>query len=137
MKAANHKALARALIKAAGGLDAAAVVAEVSTSQLSRYQSPGYPDTMTAAVIAALEEHAGAPVYSGALAQAVAAGSAVCARDAAEEAVEALAQIQRAIRVALGDGRLDGGEREAIRRQVGAALTEVVELLKAVDGGGA
>ena len=135
MNMANHKALARSLIKAAGGLDAAALVAGISTSQLSRYCTPGHPDTMTAAVMAALEEHAGAPVYSGALAEAVTSGRPSSLRDGAEEAVEAAARTLGAIRTALADGRIDGAEREAIRRQVGGALREMLEVMTALDAG--
>lgn len=61
MTAALHwKAATRTAIAAAGGLDAAAALLGLSTTQLSRCQTPHHSDLLSTAHALALAEHTGA-----------------------------------------------------------------------------
>ncbi|NKE43403.1 hypothetical protein HB662_01340 [Roseomonas frigidaquae] len=63
------KALARTLIEAVGGLDAAAAATRVGKTQLGYYQSPHHDQFMPADVVARLELLAGDPILTAELAR--------------------------------------------------------------------
>mgnify|MGYP001809559024 FL=1 len=129
------KALARQLIKACGGLEEAASACGVGKSQLGRYQDPAEPSTMTAAVIADLEAYCGSAIYSGSLLAAMAREAVAPAvlRDEAEEAVEATAGLQAAIRLAMQDGTVSPRERDRLRASVSEALRQLGDVARLID----
>lgn len=66
---AAFKALARTLIDAVGGLDAAAAATRVGKSQLGNYQSPHHEQFMPVDVVARLELLGGEPLITAELAR--------------------------------------------------------------------
>lgn len=138
MNRRTHATLARMLIAACGGLEEAAGVCRIGRSQLSDCQSPHGAGFLPADVIADLEAHCGEPVVSRALARAVIAeapeaGEALV--DAACEAAEAVAALQREVRRALSDGALTPGERTALTREFHAAMRGLGDVGAALERG--
>lgn len=88
---------------------------------------------MPADVIADLEAYCGEKIYSTALFEAGPAhGEARDLRDEVCEAVEAVAALQREVRLATRDGRITHSERDLLRRSHAQAeneLRDVGELL--------
>lgn len=130
----------RALAKACGGLEAAAMETRVGDTQLQRYQSPHEPEAFAPVdVIADLEREAGRPVVTRALARLAghvlfplppAAGSGpwvVRLAAVAQEAGEALAGLGQAL---ADDGEITGDEarRLGLRRLCADAIEALAEV---------
>lgn len=112
----EHARLARELITACGGIDEAAANCRVSRSKLSDYQNVGVVLFMPADVMACLQTYCGKAIYSDALSQRIAEQNAACA-DLSELAcvvTESSADLQKAVRTALADGRLSNNELDVI-----------------------
>jgi hypothetical protein len=119
------KAATREAIRAAGGLDAAALLLQLSTTQLSRCQMPHHPDLLAASAalrLAELTGHRGfAEVFahlSGHRLEPIPAEP--CAPAARMKAGAALAseaaEVAHRIVAALGDGQISNAEAADIRR---------------------
>ncbi len=70
VEAAELKALVRALVKAFGGIEAAAIELGISAERVSQFQRPGCPDQMSILCICKLEAVLGRSIVTGALARA-------------------------------------------------------------------
>lgn len=121
-----HARLARRLVEACGGLMEAAEVCRIGKSQLGECQNPYGEQFMPADVIVDLEAHCGQAIYSRALFEA--RPEAIEARDLldeASEATEAVAVLQRHVRLATKSGVLTPAERDRLSKQHAQAETEL------------
>lgn len=108
-----HALRARILIEKCGGVTEAASACRWDAPRLSRAQTPGSGVTMPIDVVAELERYCGDPVYSRAMVEAITAPPAPAEDLKAEacEATEAVAELQREIRLATGDGQVTPREQ--------------------------
>ncbi|WP_304273198.1 hypothetical protein [Caulobacter segnis] len=108
MHAKRHALLARLLIEANGGLEKSADNCRLDKSQLQRFCDTRYRQWMPADVIDDLEAACGRKIYSLALAAAEPSTEAIDSLLVeACEFSEETAILQRAIRKAVEDGRID------------------------------
>lgn len=129
MHAKTHATLARLLIKACGGLEQAAENCRLEKSRLQEFQDPDTGAFMPADVMADLEGYAGEPIYSAAIAKE--RPSAPTPKGLLEEAMEtaeAGVDLQRLLRTALDDGRIDKAEDLKIEAQLLAIEEQVREV---------
>lgn len=131
----EHARLASDLIDACGGLSEASRACRVSEGVLSTYQNPNRPEcNMPADVMADLERHCGAAIYSSfirrTLGQAVEPG---CLRDLGCLLTEEGADFQAFIRRALADGRLSANEIDVARRELASAETVLIRCRASLD----
>lgn len=133
-----HARLARQLIEACGGLEEAMSVCRVGRSQLSDSQVPHGVAFLPADVIHDLEQHCGQTIYSRALYEARPAAIQVHdLREEVSEATEAVADLQREVRLATRDGVLTPNEQERLARKYAEAeaqLRDVGALINAGNG---
>lgn len=131
MNIRQHKASAKALIAACGGLDEASGACRVGRSSLSNYENVNESATMPADVIADLEAYCGEAVYSTRLASA--ADRPMASLDIQADAMkltEIGARMTRQIHEYMADHQLDESERRALS----PTLTTLRELLERLDG---
>ena len=131
MNRRQHATYARLLISRCGGLVEAAGLpsCRIGKSQLAECQSPELETYMPADVIVALEAHCGERIYSQAMFEA--SEDAVAARDLREEAgeaIEAVADLHKEVRLATRDGRLTPAERARLAKLQASAAREVAEV---------
>lgn len=143
------KAATRDLIKLTGGLERASSIASISTTQLSRWQSPHHADLITLSAALALEAECGVPLVTRAMAEST--GHRVVSADAEHGDVTSLLAVQATmmeaqgllageVARALADGRVTPTEAESIRRVAGVLEEGLTSLRAAVarvkaDGG--
>ncbi len=135
----QHAWLARRLIDACGGLNAAAAVCRPRRSRLSQCQNPSdEPDCVDAYLpadaIADLEAYCGEPIYSRALLESHPGHvDAQGLFTEACETTEAAAELQRTLRKALADPeRLSRRVREDIGRALAAVEHELHQVASEV-----
>ena len=133
------KTLARALIAAAGGLEAAACVTRVNRSRLAEYQDMTGPAFMPADVGAALEEVAGEPLLTRELARRAgyalvplgappgSDGLAVAMAEMGQEVGEAFAAHAAALR----DGQVSEAERARIFAEAQDVMLKALAVMQA------
>jgi hypothetical protein len=131
-----HKRVARALIEAVGGLEAAAEFCRLGKSQLSDCCNPNLATFLPIDVVADLEALVPAPIVTRALARA--AGGDFVAAPAAPAASgwhEALAAVARetghvteTLLAALADGAVCADEASDIRRLIAEARAQLAAL---------
>ena len=135
MTPALHKAWARQLIAAVGGVEAAGEVAGVSTGNASRWQTGAL--VMNAAQMAALQCAGQTSLYSDAVSALVANPSIPAEADplphAAHAAREAAA-LPALIMEAMADGRIDERERRLLLDTMAAARAELNRAERALCG---
>lgn len=126
------------LVKACGGLEAAAHLSRVKKSQLARYTDPGEADYhMPADVIRALELHCGVPHVTRFLAIEAGAVLIPLPRDGSRKAcMKHLAGIGRdsgklygAACDALADGTLSGADRARVRSEAMKTMSALAALI--------
>jgi len=106
--AKRHALLARLLIEANEGLERSADNCRLDKSQLQRFTDPRHRQFMPADVIVDLEAACGRPIYSSAMVQARPGADQVDdMMIEACELTEDVAVLQRAVRKAGEDGRID------------------------------
>lgn len=136
MTPALHKAWARQLIAAVGGVEAAGAVTGTCAATASRWQTGAL--VMNAAHISALQSAAQTTLYSDAL-TALVAPMAPASPDpmphAAHAAREAAA-LPALVIAAQADGRIDERERRALLDTIGAARAELDAAERALCGAG-
>ena len=112
----KHSALARALIKASGGLDEAARECRLAKSALGNAQNPNFEYYLPADVIVELEEYCGRSIYSQAMLDASPQieGDTDIIGDALAM-VSAVAKLVNHAHHAQQDGNLSGLEIDKIR----------------------
>ena len=128
VEAAELKALVRALVKAFGGIEAAAVELGISAERVSQFQRPGCPDQMSILCICKLEAVLGRSIVTGTLARAADCGAPDPVTDAVVGLVGASASALHAISDMDRDGQRDVGEIRQVQRATQEALHEA-ELL--------
>lgn len=137
LDARRHAFLARELIKACGGLVAAAAACRLSRSQLSSITDPKTTAFMPADVMADLEAYCGEPIYSRALVEARPAELQLKDfLDEACEASEAMVSLQAFIRLQLRQGRpnqLDEATRRELAHRLINLEREIRDVLAAGD----
>jgi hypothetical protein len=130
-------AATRDLVTACGGVERAAGLASVSTSQVSRWQSAQHEDTIPLLAALALEADSGLPLVTAAMAAAhgrtlTDAASGAAAASVAHvmaDVVGATGEVMARHSAAMADGRLTPAEAETLDRTVGA-LDRKVESLR-------
>lgn len=130
----RHAHCARLLIAACGGLVQAGEILGLKKSRMADFQDVTSAAYLNADQICRLEAAAGEPVYSLAMVQAVATARQI--EDILTEACEvseAGSDLQRTVRLAKADGRLDTRERREIRERSQALRRQLDELDAAVD----
>jgi hypothetical protein len=119
------KAATRDLVKACGGVERAGELANVSKSEVSRWQSAGGEDVISLPAALALEAECGMPFVTAAMADlhgrrlsdpegGEVSAAAVFARHA--ETVRAAAEVVAAGAIAQADGKLSPSEAEVLDR---------------------
>ena len=137
------KQATRDLVRACHGIVAAAEIAHVSKSEVSRWQSATDPDIITLPAALALEAECGAPLVTAAMARlhgralqgdAPADAGAIAAGHA--QMMQHAGRLMQDMAHALGDGRITPGEAGTLRRVSGdvqAALSDLCALLEAAQ----
>ncbi len=121
------KALWRQLVKAAGGVEAAAVELGIKHQRVSLLQSPTAPDMPTFAQIMCLEAVVGRAVITGAAARAVEGEADEKLKDAVVDAVKATAEALGAVHVMDADGERSEAEVRQVQAMTQRALVEAQE----------
>ena len=116
IEAAELKALVRALVKAFGGIEAAAAELGVSAERVSQFQRPSCPDQMSLLCICKLEAVIGRSIVTGAAARAADCGAPDPVTTAVVASVGSSASALRAIADMDSDGRRDAGEIRQVQR---------------------
>lgn len=131
MNIRQHKAAARALIAACGGLDEAAAVCRVGRTSLSNYENVNETATMPADIITELEAYCGGrSIYSARLyAAADRPEPSLDLQGDALRLTELGARMTRELHEYLADHHLD--ERE--RRALAPTITTLRQLLERLD----
>lgn len=133
----------RRLVKAAGGLEAAASVTRVGKSTLGRYQDPGSGDWMPVDVVADLESESGQRFVTEALARqsgclllplpAASAAAPEMAQRLARLGQE-IAEVFAASAAALADGRVEPAEAARMINEIDDAVRELAGLRSLLMG---
>lgn len=137
MNIRQHKAAAKALIAACGGLSEAPGACRVSRSSLSNYENVNEAATMPADVIADLESYCGEAVYSSRLA--AAADQPMASLDVQGDAMrltEIGARMTRQLHEYMADHQLDEHERRALAPTMTTLRTLLERLDSAVSSDG-
>lgn len=121
------KALWRQLVKAAGGVEAAAVELGIKHQRVSLLQSPTASDMPTFAQIMCLEAVVGRAIITGAAARAVEGEADEKLKDAVVDAVKATAEALGAVHVMDADGERTEAEVRQVQAITQRALAEAQE----------
>lgn len=121
------KALWRQLVKAAGGVEAAAVELGIKHQRVSLLQSPTATDMPTFAQIMCLEAVVGRAIITGAAARAVEGEADEKLKDAVVDAVKATAEALGAVHVMDADGERTEAEVRQVQAITQRALAEAQE----------
>lgn len=122
------KALVRLLIKAVGGVEAAAIILDKSTGRIGQLQDVNLPDQMTALQISQLEAVAGRAIVTGAIARAAeGAGADEAIGLAGVQTVCSSAQLLQRIHDMDADGQRTEAEKRAVRTAAQENLREAQE----------
>lgn len=141
MNVRQHAFLARALQDACGGPDRCLELLEATPFKTSRtrlYETrdPGAGRTMTAGAIAFLEDLQGWRLYSATLARHKAPPSAdECALSEALEGNEAMAIVQRKVRLAAADGVFTETEKRDIEPELQRVEAHIAGIRRGMDAG--
>jgi hypothetical protein len=111
----EFKALVRQLVKAVGGVEAAAAELGVSHQRISQLQSVNHDDQMTFLQVQALEAVAGRAIVTGAAARAIEGEGFNCVNAAAVEVVATSAAALRLVHDMDADGARDTAEIRAVQ----------------------
>ena len=114
--AKRHAMLARLLIEACDGLEAAADACRLKTSQLQRFCDTRHKQFMPADVIDDLESKCGRRIYSSALFDGRSTDEGEDLVVEACELSEITLSLQRIARLAKADGRIDAREQNTLGR---------------------
>jgi hypothetical protein len=144
---ARVKSMTRALVERVGGIEAAAMFTRVGRSHIARYYEPHGLEFMPADVVADLEDVAGAPILTRALADLAgyvlfpkppSVADARWARELGRLAAETGDVMKRLGDSLADDGRISAAEAARIRKEVGEAMAELAvidaTLLEIEDG---
>lgn len=118
------KALFRQLVKAAGGVEAAAVELGVKHQRVSLLQSPSAPDMPSFRQIMTLEAVVGRAIVTGAAARAIEGEEDEALTAAVVEAVQASADALGAVHAMEADGVRTPEEVRAVQAKTQRALAE-------------
>lgn len=118
------KALFRQLVKAAGGVEAAAVELSIKHQRVSLLQTPTAPDMPSFAQIMCLEAVVGRPIITGAAARAIAGEEDEALTSAVVEAVQASAEALGAVHAMEADGVRTEAEVRTVVEKTQHALRE-------------
>ena len=118
------KALFRQLVKAAGGVEAAAVELGIKHQRVSTLQSPTAPDMPTFRQIMTLEVIAGRAIVTGAASRAVEGQEDEALAAAMVEAVQATADALGAVHAMEADGVRTEAEVRTVQAKTQRALAE-------------
>ena len=137
----EHSALARALIKACGGLPGAAQACRLagrrcSVTVLSTYQNAQHPASMPADVIDLLEQQCGQAIYSAKLAASIDRPVLVDCdpREASYDLSEEVLDMQAETREAVRDGRLSPREIARLRAELSEVESAAETLRNTIAG---
>lgn len=129
----------RQLVKACGGLEEASNACEAacrpySVPHLSRAQNASYPDCyLPIDIVHALEAYCGEPIVSAAMAESRPWGEPVGnVRDEMAEVIERGADIGRALREVMADGRIEPREEAELSVMLDALSADVSEVRAAL-----
>lgn len=139
------KSATRDLVRCCGGVERAGKIADLSTSEVSRLQSPSSPSVISLTAALALEADCGVPYVTGVMARlngrgltdpdgAGAAGDVLVAFSAASEI---FGKVVSTFAGALSDGTMTPAEAEAVDRfvgQLGGALDHLRHHLARAKG---
>ena len=125
------KALWRQLVKAAGGVEAAAIELGVKHQRVSLLQSPTAPDMPTFLQIMVLEAVVGRPIVTGAAARAIEGDDSEALAAAAVEAVQAAACALGAVHAMEADGFRSEAEVRDVQAATQRALAETQQMADA------
>lgn len=128
------KALFRQLVKAAGGVEAAAVDLKISHQRVSHLQNANNEDEPTFRQIRVLEVAAGAAIVSGAQFRAIEAPAPDPIAAAVVESVASSAAALRLVHDMDSDGHRDAAEVRAVQEAAARNLREARELHDAAAG---
>lgn len=118
------KALWRQLVKAAGGVEAAAVELGVKHQRVSLLQSPSAPDMPSFAQIMCLEAVVGRDIITGAASRAITGEDDEPVQSAVVESVQASAAALGAVHAMDADGVRTESEVREVQQRTQAALRE-------------
>ncbi|WP_292079799.1 MULTISPECIES: hypothetical protein [Brevundimonas] len=128
------KALFRQLVKAAGGVEAAAVDLKISHQRVSHLQNANNEDEPTFRQIRVLEVAAGAAIVSGAQFRAIEGAAPDPIAAAVVESVASSAAALRLVHDMDADGHRDAAEVRAVQEAAARNLREARELNDAAAG---
>lgn len=118
------KALWRQLVKAAGGVEAAAVELGIKHQRVSLLQSPSAPDMPSFTQIMCLEAVVGSPIITGAASRAIEGEEDEALTAAVVEAVQASAEALGAVHAMEADGVRTEAEVRSVVEKTQRALRE-------------
>jgi len=122
------KALFRQLVKAAGGVEAAAVELNVSHQRVSHLQNASNDDEPTFRQIRTLEFVSRRPILSGAQFRAIKGEGEDCIQAAAVEVITTGAKVLTLVHDMDADGHRDAGEVRTVQEAASIHLREAREL---------
>lgn len=121
------KALFRLLVKAAGGIEAAAVELGISFQRVSFYQSPSNIEEPPYRHIRALEAVVGTAIVTGSHVRAVQGAPEDCVKAAVVDTVAASAESLTAVHQMDADGYRDESEIRQVQQRAQASLAQAEE----------
>ncbi|MBO9710693.1 MAG: hypothetical protein J7521_21025 [Caulobacter sp.] len=134
MNAERHADLARELILACGGFEAAALICRLKKSQLQRCCDPGSGRFLPIDVVDALELACKRRIYTDGLREAAEARPPIeTLMTEVAELTEISAEAQCLVRTSTSDLKLDAGEKRALRRMAAKVRCRSADFQLAVE----
>lgn len=127
------KALWRQLVKAAGGVEAAAVELGIKHQRVSLLQSPSAPDMPSFMQIMSLEAVVGRDIITGAASRAIKGEDDEAVQAAVVEAVQASAAALGAVHAMDADGHRTEAEVREVQKSTQKALAEAQQAADAAQ----